>query len=307
MQAGDKTMLGLRVLSALVGIPLTMALVFVGGLPFALAVSALALIGLWELIQCLESRGLKIVKEVAFPCVGSAVLGSYWLISKHLCPFGLVAAIWWLGIFGSMLFHIVQSVSANSEIQEKHFASIASTVFAVAYMSLFVFFVLLRNLEVRVSEQTYPVGRDLIFLTLVSVWITDSVAFFFGRAFGKKPLALRVSPSKTLEGSIAGTVAGFVAAWVFAWASVSFGSEQISQVWLSLVRPIPFTLLALTLGTVGQIGDLGKSVLKRSLGIKDFGSIIPGHGGVLDRFDSLLATVPVVYLYACLVLDGWST
>ncbi|MFN4179425.1 MAG: phosphatidate cytidylyltransferase [Armatimonadota bacterium] len=295
-------MLGLRVLSAAVGIPFAVILIFVGKLPFALAVLALALLGLWELTQNLKSRELNIVKEVAFPCVGAAILGSYWTHSSHLTSLVLVVAIWWVGIFGSMLFCILHPSNSESETEGKRLTSIAVTVFAVAYLSLFVFLVLLRNFEVSVSEQTYPIGRDLVFLTLIAVWMTDSVAFFFGRKFGKEPLAPQVSPGKTLEGSVAGTVAGFVSAWLFAWSLISFGSEVASQVWLSLARPIPFTLLALALGTIGQIGDLGKSVLKRSLGIKDFGAIIPGHGGVLDRFDSLLATAPIVYLYACWVL-----
>ncbi|MFN3422928.1 MAG: phosphatidate cytidylyltransferase, partial [Armatimonadota bacterium] len=282
-------MLGLRVLSAAIGIPLAAILIFVGKLPFALAVLVLASLGLWELMRNLKNRKLNIVKEVAFPCVGAAILGSYWVHLNPSTSLWLLMAIWWVGIFGSMLFHILHFSDAESETQGKHLVSIAVTVFAIAYLSLFAFFVLLRNFELSVSERAYPVGRDLVFLMLIAVWMTDSVAFFFGRKFGKEPLAPQVSPGKTLEGSIAGTVAGFVAAWLFAWALISFGSEATSQVWLSLARPIPFTLLALALGTVGQIGDLGKSVLKRSLGIKDFGAIIPGHGGVLDRFDSLLA------------------
>ncbi len=296
-------MVGLRVLSAAVGIPVAVVLIFIGNLPFVLAVLALASVGLWELARSLKRQGMNIVKEVAVPCVSIAILGSHWAHSSHLTLLSLVAAIWWVGIFGSMLFHILnRSDDADSETKGIRTTSIALTVFAIAYLSLFAFLVLLRNFELSVSEQTYQVGRDLVFLTIIAVWVTDSVAFFFGRKFGKEPLAPQVSPGKTLEGSVAGTVAGFVAAWIFAWALISFGSEATSQVWLSLVRPIPFALLALALGTVGQIGDLGKSVLKRSLGIKDFGAIIPGHGGVLDRFDSLLATAPIVYLYACWIL-----
>ncbi|MEJ7613545.1 MAG: phosphatidate cytidylyltransferase [Candidatus Fervidibacter sacchari] len=289
-------MLGLRVLSALIGIPIALFLIFVGDLPFAFAVAALALIGLWELTQKFEGRGIRIVKEVAFPCVGTAVLGSHWVQPEHRLY--LLVTIWWVGIFGSMVFHIVKSSNLGSESSGGRASSVASTVFAIAYLSLFALLVLLRDFEVSVSERPYPVGRDLILLTLTSVWVTDSVAFFLGRTFGKEPLAPQVSPGKTLEGSVAGTIGGFVTAWLFAWALISFGSKVTSQVWLNLARPVPFTLLALALGTLGQIGDLGKSVLKRSLGVKDFGSIIPGHGGVLDRFDSLLATTPIVYLYA---------
>jgi len=293
-------MLGLRVLSAVIGVPIALLLVFVGGLPFAIAVAALALVGLWELTQKLEGKGIRIVKEIAFPCVGAAVLGSYWIQHEHRLY--LLVVIWWLGIFGSMSFYIVKPSDSSSESSGERASSIASTVFAVAYLSLFALLVLLRNFEVGVSERPYPLGRDLILLTIASVWFTDSVAFFFGRAFGKEPLAPQISPGKTLEGSVAGTLGGFVTAWLFAWALISFGSEVTSQVWLNLARPVPFTLLALALGTLGQIGDLGKSVLKRSLGVKDFGSIIPGHGGVLDRFDSLLSTTPIVYLYARWIL-----
>lgn len=295
-------MVRLRVLSALVGIPLVVVLIFVGKLPFTFAVLVVAFTGLWELSEGAKKCGIHIVKEVAFPCIGIAILGSHWARMGALPLLSLLASVWWLGIFGSMLFHILRTNEASSEAKGERVISIAATVFAIAYLSLFAFLILLRDLEVSVSEKTYPVGRDLVLLAVVSVWVTDSVAFFFGRAFGRKPLAPHISPGKTLEGSVAGTIAGFVVAWIFAWVLISFGSEMTSQVWLSLVRPIPFALLALALGTLGQVGDLGKSVLKRSLGVKDFGAIIPGHGGVLDRFDSLLATTPLVYLYACWAL-----
>lgn len=294
-------MLTLRILSAVVGIPLAALFVFLGGLPFTIVVLTLALVGLWELTKEAEERNLHIVKEIASPCVVVAVFGSHWAQSNPLLLVSLIVTVWWVGIFGSMIFHIAKS-ELNPETEGERAKSISATVFAVFYLSLFASLVLLREIKVSVSDRIYPVGRDLVFLTIIGVWVTDSVAFFFGRTFGKQPLAPQVSPGKTLEGSVAGTLSGFVSAWLFAWALISFGPETTSKVWSNLARPIPFTLLALSLGTLGQVGDLGKSVIKRSLGIKDFGSIIPGHGGVLDRFDSLLATVPIVYLYACWLL-----
>jgi phosphatidate cytidylyltransferase len=146
-----------------------------------------------------------------------------------------------------MVFHIVKASDSSSESRGERATSVASTVFAIAYLSLFTLLVLLRDFEVSVSERPYPVGRDLILLTIASVWVTDSMAFFLGRAFGKELLAPQVSPGKTLEGSVAGTLGGFIAAWLFAWALISFGSEVTSQVWLNLARPVPFTLLALGL------------------------------------------------------------
>ncbi len=295
-------MLKFRLISALVGIPLAVILIFVGGMPFAFALLVLALLGLSELAQKFREKGLKIISPVAVPCLCIAILASQMANSSQTLIL-IIVATWWFAIFGSMLFHIFRQQN-ESKLEQKgeRASSIAATVFTVAYLSLFAVFSFLREFELNISDQVYPVGRDLVFLTIVSVWVADSTAFFFGRSFGKRTLAPHISPGKTFEGSIAGAFASFASAWFFAWVLISFGGELVSQVWLKLVRPIPFALLALALGTIGQIGDLGKSVLKRSLGIKDFGTIIPGHGGVIDRFDSLLATVPIVYLYACWTL-----
>ncbi|MCS7263917.1 MAG: phosphatidate cytidylyltransferase [Armatimonadetes bacterium] len=296
-------MLKFRVLSAAFGIPLASVLIFVGGLPFNLAVLVLAFLGLRELSQKFHECGLKVVKSIVTICLFANVFSTMLAKLNPNLLLSLLMATWWFAIFGSMLFHILTHPKGSEPEQRGERAiSIAATVFAVAYLSLFAVIVALREFEVSISDRVYPIGRDLVFLTIICVWVTDSFAFFFGRSFGKKPLAPKISPGKTLEGSVAGAVAGFVSAWIFAWALISFSGNLASQVWLNLARPLPFAFLALALGTIGQIGDLGKSVLKRSLGIKDFGTIIPGHGGVLDRFDSLLATAPIVYLYAFWVL-----
>ncbi len=289
----------MRLLSAVVGIPIAILVVFVGGLPFALTVLALSLIGLWELSRFMEQRGWWVIKPLAIPLLALAILGAYfgsdnpnWLLPGFV-------VLWWGSVFGCLFVHIAfRQTEATAPPVGWRLSSIGATLLSVWYLALFAFLVLLRQQQATVADQPYPLGRDLVFLVLLTVWGTDSVAFFFGRAFGREPLAPLVSPGKTLEGSVAGTVAGFLIAWLFAWGLISFGgSEATTKLWLHLAQPVPFTLLALALGTVGQLGDLGKSVIKRELGIKDFGALIPGHGGVLDRFDSLLATAPLVYFY----------
>jgi len=293
-----------RVLSALAGIPLVALVVWVGGLPFTLAVLALALLGLWELMRAMRRMGKEVAKEVAIAGVIAVVLSAHQWHDQPLTLMGAWAFLWWATVLGSMGAFVFRSARAPATLPlGDRLFGVAATVFCIGYLSLFAFLVLLRHFFVSVTDCLYPVGRDLVFLVLASVWMTDSVAFFFGQKFGKRPLAPQVSPGKTLEGSLAGMLAGFVTAWLFAWLLVSLGkSESVRQVWLSLARPVPFALLALALGTVGQLGDLGKSVLKRDLGIKDFGALVPGHGGVLDRFDSLLATAPLAFLYARWVL-----
>jgi phosphatidate cytidylyltransferase len=124
--------------------------------------------------------------------------------------------------------------------------------------------------------------RRAILLLFAIIWVGDSAAYYGGRALGRHLLAPRVSPKKTIEGAVAG-LAGSIIVGVIA------GKWLLDQEWLRLLW-----LSAIT-ATAGQIGDLAESVLKRSAGVKDSSSILPGHGGILDRLDSLFFAAPVFY------------
>lgn len=128
-----------------------------------------------------------------------------------------------------------------------------------------------------------PQGPILLMFALVIAWVADSVAYFVGRAIGKHPLAPHLSPKKTWEGSIGSFVGSLLVAVVFSrW----------------LFAPLPHLLAMAAAGNVaGQVGDLLESAYKRSAGIKDSGSLLPGHGGVLDRIDALILAIPVVWYY----------
>lgn len=127
-----------------------------------------------------------------------------------------------------------------------------------------------------------PGGLAAFFVALIGTWVFDSASYFAGRAWGRHKLAPRVSPGKSVEGLVGGAVVGGV---VIVWLAVA---------WLDLGFGVA-TVLALSLMTAAQLGDLAESALKRQSGVKDSGTLIPGHGGVLDRFDSLLAVMPTVY------------
>jgi phosphatidate cytidylyltransferase len=147
-------------------------------------------------------------------------------------------------------------------------------------------FVLLRSLQPRIRVGPFgPEDRGawLMLLVSVCVWATDTAAYFVGRGVGRRKLAPTLSPGKTVEGALGGLVGGLVAGGLFG-------------AWLRLTPYDALTLGALA-AVAGQIGDLWESALKRELGIKDFGAIMPGHGGALDRFDSLLFVAPLAYLY----------
>jgi len=138
-------------------------------------------------------------------------------------------------------------------------------------------FILMRRMET---------GRLLILFTLVAVYFGDTAAFYVGRAYGKRKLAPHISPGKTVEGGL-GAVAGSVAGAVI--------SKFIFLPQLPLAHAL---LLGAAAGGIGQLGDLWESLLKRSVQVKDSGTLIPGHGGLLDRIDSVLFAAPVVYYYA---------
>ena len=126
-----------------------------------------------------------------------------------------------------------------------------------------------------------------LIMLLASIWICDSAAFFVGRQFGRHKIAKRISPNKSWEGGIAGLVAA-IAAWLVARAFIG-GFEEVS-----LSTAIAMGIIA---GVFGQIGDFAESMLKRDAGVKDSSTLIPGHGGALDRIDSILFVAPLAYLY----------
>ncbi|UCF30085.1 MAG: phosphatidate cytidylyltransferase [bacterium] len=128
-----------------------------------------------------------------------------------------------------------------------------------------------------------PHGRIALLFPLAIVWVTDTSAFYVGSAFGRRKLAPRISPNKTVEGFIAGLLSSCAVALAFRYLS-------------PLAWSLPFLLVSgVILSAVGQLGDLVESAIKRDAGVKDSGALIPGHGGVLDRIDSVVFTLPVFY------------
>lgn len=133
-------------------------------------------------------------------------------------------------------------------------------------------------------------GLFYMMLTLVIAWLTDSGAYFVGTFFGKHKLCPRISPKKTVEGLIGGIVCSILCSLFTAWIYQSFFLGASGRVSYTMVF-----ILALIGSPLSVVGDLFASVLKRTYGVKDFGNIFPGHGGVMDRFDSLIPVLPVVY------------
>lgn len=137
-----------------------------------------------------------------------------------------------------------------------------------------------------------PDGDAWIYLACTLAWASDTGGYFAGRFLGKRKLYPRVSPKKTWMGSFGGVVAATAGAYLLCWL---LGAPSIDPVHLAILAPI--------VTVIGQMGDLSESLLKRSTGVKDSGSIMPGHGGLLDRVDALLFVVPCLMGYAMIVLE----
>lgn len=164
-----------------------------------------------------------------------------------------------------------------TEIEKVHY-NLGWLLFGLLYIPL-----LLGHL---VPLRLLEYGQQWIFLTLITIMGCDSFAYFIGRRFGKRKLYEAVSPNKSIEGALGG-LAGSVLAVLLA-----------KYTFLPFVGLVDGLMVGLLLGTAGQLGDLFESLLKRACGVKDSGSIIPGHGGMLDRLDSLLFAFPLVFYIA---------
>jgi len=250
-----------RTISALIGAPLFLGLIYLGGHYTAFLVAALTLLALREFMQIGEQMGIRAWYKL------STLVAVVWLISLLIggVEWILPVLVFWLLIgLGRLALNY-----PNTSLSDASF-NILGLFYSVVLLS---HLYLLRQL---------PNGLEWTFLTIFLVWATDIGAYLIGRQFGSHLLAPRVSPKKTVEGSLGGLLLSIVVALVF-WHIVGGAS------WLTYI------IAALIIGVSAQIGDLCESAVKRSAGVKDSGKIIPGHGGILDRFDSLIFALPLMY------------
>jgi len=146
--------------------------------------------------------------------------------------------------------------------------------------------------------RNHAYGEFFVWLIFISAWACDTCALFAGKFFGKRKLAPTLSPKKTVEGAIGGTLGACVIAGLFAYIASTQFSDTFGGIG-ALATEMNLILMSAVIGGIGaifaQMGDLTASAIKRYTGIKDYGKLIPGHGGILDRFDSVIFTAPIVY------------
>ena len=255
-------MLKQRVITALILAPLVLAAVYL--LPnvwFAAAIGVILVLAAWEWARlCNPSKPFAFLYCALF----AGLLAALWLVPEwHYLVVFLVSLLWLLAIMAVLFYPRGRSLLGNSVI----LAPMGLALMSGAWVAI-------------TAMQRLDDGSHWIVWMLILVWGADIGAYFAGRAFGKRALAPAVSPAKTWEGALGGLLlSGLICGiWVWLWQTSAAG-------WL---------LATLLLITVSVFGDLFESALKRSNDVKDSGSLLPGHGGMLDRVDSALAVLPVL-------------
>ncbi|HET6384253.1 MAG TPA: phosphatidate cytidylyltransferase [Armatimonadota bacterium] len=268
----------LRWITAGLGIPLFVGICVWGIEPFALGILCVAAIGLAEIVKAYHTNGVRPNPLLAL----LGLLAPSWVLAHDVG----VDRVYPLLIVAMGLLALIWEVMIAAETGVLNAGrNVGSGLLCALYVALFGGLTALRGWPGRAAGGLIPTlstGFALVIVTVCSVWATDSAALFIGRWLGRRKLAPLVSPGKTLEGAVGGLAGGLGIGALFGW--------------IFLGAPLLGLAIGAIAGVLGQMGDLFESVLKREAGVKDFGVLFPGHGGVLDRFDSLLFTAPFVWI-----------
>lgn len=268
-------MLGTRILTAVIGIPITIYVINYGEWLFAVAILILTLLAWHEFYIMLHNKSINVFYGLGF-LMNLLILGCAWLGNSQEMIMTLVLTI---------LFVLMKMVVSGNKFSV---VDVAFSILGIIYIGiLFSHLLLLRytdsTLYITTSLGTLSAGASYLWLAFIGTWANDTFAYFVGSRFGRRKLCPAISPAKTIEGSIGGM----------------FGS-MLAIIVLGLLFNLPVNhsmVMGILVGVAAPIGDLSESAIKRFAGVKDSGKLLPGHGGILDRFDSILFTVPVIYYY----------
>lgn len=266
-----------RIITAVVAFfVLLPVLIFSDTFIFPLGLAVCAVLSVWEMFACVGLKNAWLftapmyVLGAAFP-----FLIRYLPDRDLLAPIAICAAVvWTLYAFTVLIF--------------SHGQYPLEAVFVASFSLFYIFIGFNAILFIHDCE---PGGKYLYYICFLGAWITDIFAYFCGRAFGKHKLIPDVSPKKTVEGSVGGTVFCILVMVIFGIVVEKLVPEISANLLI-------FAVAGVLIAVVSQIGDLSMSVIKRKYGVKDYGFIFPGHGGVLDRFDSVIAVSALLMVFS---------
>ena len=268
-----------RLVTAIVLGPLFLLAVAVGRLVFLAAIMLLVGLAAWEFFRMASRKSTRprtaagICLALAFPAL------LYWTPSDPLA----LAALLTGSVIGIALVQLLDPAGDGA------LASVSTTVYGAAYAGLLLgHFVLIREVPRAVPGMPYVSGAVLVAVAVFLTWVNDSAAYAIGHRWGRRKLIPRVSPGKTVEGAV-GALLVTIAAGV--------PTLVIVDRWVPLFGPADGLAVGALVGIAAPLGDLVESAFKRDAGVKDASDLIPGHGGILDRFDSLMVVAPAFWYY----------
>ncbi len=259
-----------RTLTGAIFIIVVLGAVLMGGYTFAALFFIVNILGLAEFYSLLEKNGIRVQK------FSGVFLGSFLLAIVFLHLAGSLPADFLLLLPAVLLFVFANELFLN---RPNPFSSIAYTLLGIIYISLS----LSLFIAIPFVHSAGGYGSSVVIGYFVILWTSDTAAYLVGSRFGKNRLFERISPKKSWEGVIGGLICGLIAAYILAQYYRQFSLLQ----WL---------IIAIVIIVTGIIGDLVESMFKRNMQVKDTGHILPGHGGILDRFDALLFSAPFVFV-----------
>lgn len=255
-----------RIITAIIGLPLLIFIVYYGKWLLSLALAIVTLIALKEYIDVFK-KGKEFKISFLFMTILSLFILYFMKTDFYAIPFILV--ICFIACMGYEVYN-----------PEPKFLRAAVSVFFLIYVPIMFGFIMM--------FENVLGGKLTIWMCFIAPFATDTFAYFGGRAFGKRKLT-PISPNKT----IAGSVIGFICC-----ALLITGYGYILRSYYNIELPLYYyTILGAIASIAGQIGDISASLIKRTYGVKDYGHILPGHGGILDRFDSVIFTIPIIYIF----------
>lgn len=254
-----------RVITAVLSLAIFIPLLVIGGRPFDIMIAIIACIAYNEILKMAKIPFPSWAGIIGMVAMALQLLPSYMLA---LLPQEIdYMTLYFAGVAALLIVMVFQPEKVN-------FETVGVLTLAAAYVG--------RGFHLLIETRIF--GLLPILYVLLLIWGNDTFAYLVGRQVGKTPLAPKISPNKTIEGSIGGIIGAFIASSIILRFQNTFGLSILDNL-----------ILVVVLGLLGQIGDLVESSIKRHYDIKDSGNILPGHGGMLDRFDSLLLVLPMFY------------
>lgn len=264
-----------RISSALIGLPLVVLVLLLGNnIIISIAISFIAILCMYEYFNAISKKA-KPIRWVGYLSCLIILLSSFVSVEtlKNILLIGIPI------IFVILFLQVIITNMKND------FQDVIYTLFGIIYIVLFlVFFILITNMQN---------GKFLIWYVIIASWGTDIFAYLFGKRIGKHKFS-KISPKKSIEGCIAGTIGAIILVLVYTILINKIASLNYSYIYMGII--------AFVLSIISQIGDFTASSIKRYVEIKDYSELIPGHGGMLDRIDSLLFIAPFAYILLSMII-----